>query len=207
MRTACYAETGPARRVSNIVEAADPAPAAGDVLVRVVASGVNPSEVKKRAGWMKGPAAFPRIIPHADGAGVDRVRIGEQVWLWNAHWDRACGSAAQCVAPPAALATNGSIAACSSTSAPRFEIDCYAFAAKAAQLRMAQVYLLEPQERAAAHAGLRALREAGRPPITIAARFPLERIAEAHEMQETGRPLGNAVIDVTAPDHTRETAA
>jgi hypothetical protein len=58
---------------------------------------------------------------------------------------------------------------------------------------MVQVYLLE----------------AWRLPSTTAARFPLERIAEAHEMQETGRPLGNVVIDIAAApgaEQTGETA-
>ena len=60
-----------------------PTPGAGEVLVRLAVSGVNPSDVKSRAGR---PLTAPRIIPHSDGAGiieavgagVDRARIGER---------------------------------------------------------------------------------------------------------------------------------
>jgi hypothetical protein len=47
-----------------------PRPGAGEVLVRVYASGVNPGEVKKRADWMGFGIGYPRVIPHSDGAGV-----------------------------------------------------------------------------------------------------------------------------------------
>ena len=68
----------------------DPTPAAGEVLVRVKATGINPSDAKLRAGARPGATmAFPRIIPHSDGAGIieavgeggDRARIGERVWI------------------------------------------------------------------------------------------------------------------------------
>src|SRR5262249_31989368 len=56
--------------------------------------------------------AFPRVIPHSDGAGViDKVgsgvasaRVGERVWVWNAQWKRAFGTAAEYVVLPSALA-------------------------------------------------------------------------------------------------------
>jgi NADPH2:quinone reductase len=52
--------------------------------------------------------AFPRVIPHSDGAGVvDAVghgvpasRIGERVWTWNAAWGRAHGTACELVCLP-----------------------------------------------------------------------------------------------------------
>jgi NADPH2:quinone reductase len=77
--------------------------------VRVQASGVNPSDWKSRAGTAR-PMAFPRVIPHSDGAGViDRVgpgvptrRVGERVWVWNAQWKRPFGTAAEFVSLPAA---------------------------------------------------------------------------------------------------------
>ncbi len=84
-----------------------PSPAPGEVLVRLAASGVNPSDWKTRRGSR--PMAFPRVIPHSDGAGtieavgegVDRGRIGERVWLWNGQWKRAFGTAAEYIALPA----------------------------------------------------------------------------------------------------------
>jgi len=72
-------------------------------------SGVNPSDVKLRAGARPGGMPFARITPHSDGAGVieavgegvTRRRMNERVWLWNAQWQRPFGTAAEYVALPA----------------------------------------------------------------------------------------------------------
>ena len=77
--------------------------------VRLFASGVNPSDVKSR-GLRK--SAFPRVIPHSDGAGeieavgdgVATSRIGERVWIWNGQWQRPFGTAAEFIVVPAAQA-------------------------------------------------------------------------------------------------------
>jgi NADPH2:quinone reductase len=45
----------------------DPRPGPGEVRVRIHVSAVNLGDTKKRAGSF-GPAAFPMIIPHSDGA-------------------------------------------------------------------------------------------------------------------------------------------
>ena len=112
MRAAIYEHTGPAREVLKLVDLPDPEPAAGEARVKVQWSGVNPSDVKTRAGVRPTATPFPRV-PHSDGmgvidkvgAGVDRGRIGEQVWLWNAAWDgRTMGTAAQFVTLPSAQA-------------------------------------------------------------------------------------------------------
>jgi NADPH2:quinone reductase len=91
--------------VLNVGEVERPKPSAGEVLVRLATSGVNPSDVKSRLGR---PLAFPKIVPHSDGAGVieavgdgvDAVRIGERVWLWNGQWKRPSGTAAEYIALP-----------------------------------------------------------------------------------------------------------
>jgi len=88
-----------------------PSPAPGEVLVRLATSGVNPSDWKTRSGTSR-PMAFPRVVPHSDGAGtveavgdgVDRARVGERVWIWNGQWKRAWGTAAEHIALPAAQA-------------------------------------------------------------------------------------------------------
>ena len=106
MKAAYYERVGPAREVLIVGDVPEPAPAAGEVRVRVEWSGVNPSDVKSRGGSR--PMAFPRVIPHSDGAGViDAVghgvpdaRIGERVWLWNAAWGRAHGTACELVCVP-----------------------------------------------------------------------------------------------------------
>src|SRR5579885_1150098 len=111
MRAAWYERNGAAREVLTIGEMPDPAPGPGEVLVRIHASGVNPSDVKSRQG-LRGPMAFPRVIPHSDGAGVvaavgegvSPARVGQRVWLYNAQWQRPFGTAAGLAALPAGLA-------------------------------------------------------------------------------------------------------
>jgi NADPH2:quinone reductase len=112
MRAAYYEAPGPAKDVLKTGDLPKPAPRAGEVLVRVHASGVNPSDVKMRLGTSSATNEFPRIIPHSDGAGIVEAvgtgvpgsRIGERVWLWNARWKRAFGTAAEYVALPAVQA-------------------------------------------------------------------------------------------------------
>ncbi|CAE6786778.1 Phthiocerol synthesis polyketide synthase type I PpsC [Paraburkholderia nemoris] len=111
MKATWYEKTGPATDVLVVGEMVRPEPEPGEVLVRVRASGVNPSDVKARAGTRAGGSGmpFPRIVPHSDGAGVieacgagvDRSRIGQRVWLWNGQWQRAFGTCAEYVALPA----------------------------------------------------------------------------------------------------------
>ena len=71
MRAAFYESMGPARDVLRVDEFKTPDPGPGEVRVRLHTSGVNPSDVKSR-GLRK--LAFPRVIPHSDGAGeIDAV--------------------------------------------------------------------------------------------------------------------------------------
>lgn len=107
MRAAYYERNGPAREVLKLGDVEAPQPAPGEVRVKLATSGVNPSDVKARSGVTR-KIAYPRVIPHSDGAGiidmagagVPPARIGERVWLWNAQWLRAFGSCAQYVTLP-----------------------------------------------------------------------------------------------------------
>jgi len=89
---------------------AEPGP--GEVRVRLTVSGANPGDVKKRQAWLGSPMAFPRIVPHSDGAGVidavgpgaDPARVGSRVWVYGAQSYRAFGTAAQTTVVPEALA-------------------------------------------------------------------------------------------------------
>jgi NADPH:quinone reductase len=75
--------------------------------VRVVVSGVNPTDWKARQG-SGGAMPFPEVVPNQDGAGlieavgdgVDPTRVGERVWLWEAAWKRAEGTAQELVVLP-----------------------------------------------------------------------------------------------------------
>ncbi|MEM8553637.1 MAG: NADPH:quinone reductase [Pseudomonadota bacterium] len=110
MRAITYTEFGPASDVLGLDTLPTPDPSAGEVLVRLQVSGVNPSDVKARAGGRPGVTEppFPVIVPHSDGAGVieavgdgvDPARVGERVWIWNGQWRRAFGTAADHIALP-----------------------------------------------------------------------------------------------------------
>ena len=66
MKAAWYEKTGEAQTVLQIGELDNPVPNKGEVLVKLKTSGINPSDVKTRAG-ARGELQFPKIIPHSDG--------------------------------------------------------------------------------------------------------------------------------------------
>ena len=126
MKAGWFSAFGAADKVIEIGLLDKPSPVAGEVLVRLATSGVNPSDVKKRAG------AFPNlldnglVIPHSDGGGVieavgDGVstdRIGERVWVYQAQYGRLLGTAAEYISLDASRAvklpdnTDFNVAAC-----------------------------------------------------------------------------------------------
>lgn len=110
MRAAEYSRTGPAAEVLRLVDLPVPDPGPGEVRVRVMASAVNPTDTKARAGRsVAGGMAFPAVTPHMDGAGVidavgegvDPARVGQRVWLWFAQAGRPRGTAAEWCTVPA----------------------------------------------------------------------------------------------------------
>lgn len=112
MRAGWYEKNGSAKEVLQVGELPDLEPAAGEVRVKIAYSGVNPSDVKRRAGSTGGKLAFPRAVPNNDGSGVidrvgegvDRKRIGERVWLHSTGWKRPFGTAAEFTVTPSARA-------------------------------------------------------------------------------------------------------
>jgi len=109
MLVATYDRTGPANEVLRVTEFPTPTPGPNEVRVRLAWSGVNPSDVKTRAGSRTRVLPFPQIVPHSDGSGtidavgpnISSARIGERVWIWNGAWGRAHGTAAQYIVLPA----------------------------------------------------------------------------------------------------------
>ena len=107
MKAAWYEKTGDAADVLKVGELPDPSPGSNEVLISVKTSGINPSDVKTRAG-ARGDLQFSRIVPHSDGAGiivdvgknVDSKRIGERVWIWNAAYGRPNGTCAELISLP-----------------------------------------------------------------------------------------------------------
>ena len=107
MKAAWYTRTGSAAETLETGTLPKPSPQPGEVLVRIHASGVNPSDAKKRSG-ARGAMQFEQIVPHSDGAGIIEAigkgvapgRLSERVWLWNAQWNRPLGTAAEYIAIP-----------------------------------------------------------------------------------------------------------
>jgi len=113
MQAAWYEHFGAAGEVLQVGDLPDPLPGPGEVRVKLFTSGVNPSDVKSRAGLGR-PMAGPRVTPQSDGAGViDQVgdgvattRLGQRVWTFNAAFLRTNGTAAQYVTLPDFTAPN-----------------------------------------------------------------------------------------------------
>jgi len=325
MRAAWYERNGPAAEVLKLGELPVPEPGPGEVRVRVITSGLNPTDVKARAGSR--PMGYPRVVPHQDGAGViDKVgagvpasRVGERVWLYIVQWQRAWGTAAEYTVVPARLAvtlpantsfaegaclgipavtahrclfadgplggqtvlvtggagavghyavqlakwagarviatvssaekaklaalagadhtvnyragdtaaeilaltggtgvdrivdvdfganlpvsvkvlkTNGTIATYASMGEPEPKLPFYALMAKNATIRAVLLYTMPERAKDEAARDVAHLVETGRLVHVIGARFPLERIVEAHQAQESGKVTGNIVVDV-----------
>ena len=99
---------GQAAEVFQVEEVDRPEPGAGEVLVRVHASGVNPTDYKARSGAVPRPIDDFQV-PHQDGAGVieavgagvDPGRVGERVWLWLTAVGSCWGTAAEWTVLPA----------------------------------------------------------------------------------------------------------
>jgi len=106
MRAAWFEKFGDAADVLVVGELETPVAGPGEVLIRLHASGVNPSDVKKRAGSFPDLLDDGLVIPDSDGAGiiedvgegVDASRVGERVWVYQAQFARRFGTAAEYVA-------------------------------------------------------------------------------------------------------------
>lgn len=102
-RCAYYDRSGPAREVLALGEMSVQSPGAGEVLVRLHFSGVNPTDIKNRGGVPGRGKVFDRIVPHHDGAGiveatgegVPSTLVGQPVWIFCAQHERPFGTASQ----------------------------------------------------------------------------------------------------------------
>src|SRR5512132_2716287 len=101
MRAITYARLGDPS-VLELVEKPIPEPGDGEVRIRVLVSGVNPTDWKSRSGAFGG-GATEETVPNHDGAGVvDEVGagvtglgVGDRVWVTLAGDGRPAGGTAQ----------------------------------------------------------------------------------------------------------------
>lgn len=107
VKAVVYEATGP----SSVLKLQDrplTEPGPGEVRVRVVVSGVNPTDWKSRSGGGRNKLEAPKV-PNQDGAGViDHLgsgvagfTVGERVWLWDVAWGGNEGTAQEYVVVPA----------------------------------------------------------------------------------------------------------
>lgn len=126
MKAAYFESFGSAKDSLKVGSWEQPQPKKGEVLVRLATSGVNPSDVKKRAGSFPDLLDEGPVIPHSDGAGVIEAvgngvpdsRIGERVFVYQAQHGRRFGTACEyvCVdsqrAPPLPAEASFAVGAC-----------------------------------------------------------------------------------------------
>ncbi|WP_427017482.1 NADPH:quinone reductase [Pseudarthrobacter sp. P1] len=109
MKAIMYEKAGP----SSVLVLQDrplTAPGPGQVRVRVVVSGVNPTDWKSRAGSGTSSMLEAPKVPNQDGAGVvdelgsgvTGLSVGDRVWLWDVAWGGTEGTAQEYVVVPAA---------------------------------------------------------------------------------------------------------
>lgn len=106
MKAVIYTEGDPSS-VLRVVERDLPEPGRGEVRVRIMRYGVNPTDWKAR---IRGSAEHQEIVPGQDGAGVvdavgdgvEDFAVGDRVWLMLAQNGRACGTATEHTVQPVA---------------------------------------------------------------------------------------------------------
>jgi len=109
MRAIEYSQPGDSS-VLQLVERDVPPPGPDEVRIRVVVSGVNPTDWKARqGGGFARATGFPATVPNQDGAGiVDAVgprvsgfTVGDRVWVYLAAHERPTGTAQEYTVLPA----------------------------------------------------------------------------------------------------------
>lgn len=109
MKSVVYSRTGDPS-VLRLVDRDVTEPGPGEVRIRVVVSGVNPTDWKSRLGSGDGaPPPFPEVTPNQDGAGivdavgeqVENLAVGDRVWVYLAGHQRPTGTAQEYTNLPA----------------------------------------------------------------------------------------------------------
>ena len=109
MRSVVYSRTGDPS-VLQLVDRDVIEPGPGEVRVRIVVSGANPTDWKSRLGSGDGAATpFPEVTPNQDGAGVvdalgagvADLAVGDHVWVYLAGHQRPTGTAQEYTNLPA----------------------------------------------------------------------------------------------------------
>ncbi|OWW19996.1 hypothetical protein AYR66_11285 [Noviherbaspirillum denitrificans] len=159
---------------------------AGAAQVIATVSGDEKAALAKAAGAdvtinYKASDLTAAVLEATGGSGVDRII--EVDFGANAAKDIAM------LKPEGDLVVYGS-------SSPEVAIPFFPSILKNIRLRFFIVYNLSPEDRKAALSGLTALLQDNALIHNIAARLPLDRITEAHELVESGKAVGNIVLSI-----------
>jgi NADPH2:quinone reductase len=109
MKSVIYSRTGDPS-VLRLVDRDVVEPEPGEVRVRILVSGVNPTDWKSRRGSGDGAAPpFPEVTPNQDGSGlvdalgegVVDLAVGDRVWVYLAGHQRPTGTAQEYTNVPA----------------------------------------------------------------------------------------------------------
>lgn len=217
MRAVVYRETGPSS-VLQVVDRDLPEPGPGEVRVRLVRAGVNPTDWKFRAGMMRG---YDEVTPGHDGAGVvdavgagvEGLAVGDRVWLVLAQHGRAHGTAAEQTVQPAAnvvpLPDGADFDLGASVGVPAVTAHRALTASERGPARLGpgaldgQVVLVAGGAGAVGHAAIQLARWAGATVITTVSsdeKADLARAAGAHHVVNYRTGDAAAEIKQVAPD-------
>jgi NADPH2:quinone reductase len=94
------------------------------------------------------------------------------------------------------LAPGGTVSAYASMGAREPALPVYPMMMRNTRVDMVLVYTMSDDHKARAIADIAAWLETGRAQFAIAARYPLERLAEAHDVVERGDKIGHVVVDL-----------
>ena len=181
---------------------------AAEVLVRLHASAVNPSDAKKRAGSFPNLLDDGYVIPHSDGAGIIEAvgegvssdRIGDGVWVYQAQYGRPLDRVIE-VEFGANLAevlklvrTGATIATYSSTQVPQPKLPFYQMMYRDLRIRLVIVYAMPEEAKQQAIADIDEASHAGTLQHRVAHVLRLDEIAKAHALIEDGGFRGCVVL-------------
>lgn len=216
MKAITYKTSG-AAGVMALTDRPVPTPGEGEVRVAVRVSGVNPTDWKAR----QNTAPRGEQVPNQDGSGViDAVgpgvpgsRVGERVWLWEAAWGRADGTAQEYVVLPArqavALPEDASFDLGASLGIPALTAHRTLTVADGGPARLApgalagRTVLVAGGAGAVGNAAIQLARWAGATVVTTVsgpAKGELARAAGAHHVVDYRAQDAAAAIRAIAPD-------
>lgn len=130
----------------------------------------------------KREAVAERVLEITSGRGVDRVvevDLGANLPIL-----------------PRTLKPNGTVAAYASMGVREPVLPVYALMARNTRIDLVLVYTMPEEAKRRAIIDIGAWLATGSAQFAIAARFPLERLAEAHDLVERGDKVGHVVIDI-----------